>query len=157
MTSFIKKLILILFVCYLDLRLAAVLSQIYVILPLTFLTYLLYLYKSNNNIGPFESFFTGLFIDLITNTYLGHNAILFCFASYAVNTYVNTFKLFSYLQICIFFGLSSSAFVGFSQLIVNLYNFSYLTLLISTIFNIVFCLLIAIISVYFPGLFGRRI
>ena len=157
MTSFIKKLILILFVCYLDLRLAAVLSQIYVILPLTFLTYLLYLYKSNNNIGPFESFLTGLFIDLITNTYFGHNAILFCFASYVVNTYVNTFKLFSYLQICIFFGLFSSAFVGFSQLIVNLFDFSYLTLLISTIFNIAFCILIAIISVYFPGLLGRRI
>ena len=34
----------------------------------------------------------------ISNTFFGHNAVLFCFASYLINTYANAFKLFSYLH-----------------------------------------------------------
>mgnify|MGYP001204133201 FL=1 len=155
--SFFKKIFLIVLVSYLDYKISYGLSKIYIMLPLTFLAYSYYLYKSDNNIGPLESFLTGLFVDLITNSYLGHNAILFCFASYLINTYANTFKLFSYLQICIFFGASATAYVGFSQIILNLYNFSYLTLFLSAIFNIIFCIFVSIFSVYFPSISSRKI
>ena len=148
--GFIKKIFLIFVVAYLDYKIAFGLSKIYVVLPLTFLVYSFFLYRSVNNIGPFESFLTGLLVDLITNSYFGHNAILFCFASYLIDTYSNTFKLFSYLQICIFFGVSATAYVGFTQIILNLYNFSYMTLFISAIFNISFCIFVAMLSVYFP-------
>ena len=57
-------------------------------------------------------------------------------------------QLFSYLQVCIFFGISAASYVGFTQLIINLYNFSYLTLLISAVFNILFCIILAITSMY---------
>ena len=154
--GFIKKIFLIFVVAYLDYKIAFGLSKIYVVLPLTFLVYSFFLYRSVNNIGPFESFLTGLLVDLITNSYFGHNAILFCFASYLIDTYSNTFKLFSYLQICIFFGVSATAYVGFTQIILNLYNFSYITLFISAIFNIFFCIFVAMLSVYFPQISARK-
>ena len=155
--SYIKRIILIILVSYVDYKISNGLSKIYVMLPLTFLVYSYFLYKSDKNIGPLESFITGLFIDLITNSYFGHNAILFCFASYLINTYSNTFKLFSYLQICIFFGACATAYVGFSQIILNLYNFSYLTLFLSAIFNIMFCIFVAFLSIYFPSISSRKI
>ena len=155
--SYIKRIILIILVSYVDYKISNGLSKIYVMLPLTFLVYSYFLYKSDKNIGPLESFITGLFIDLITNSYFGHNAILFCFASYLINTYSNTFKLFSYLQICIFFGACATAYVGFSQIILNLYNFSYLTLFLSAFFNIMFCIFVAFLSVYFPSISSRKI
>ena len=155
--SYIKRIILIILVSYVDYKISNGLSKIYVMLPLTFLVYSYFLYKSDKNIGPLESFITGLFIDLITNSYFGHNAILFCFASYLINTYSNTFKLFSYLQICIFFGACATAYVGFSQIILNLYNFSYLTLFLSAIFNIMFCIFVAFLSIYFPSISRRKI
>ncbi len=154
--GFIKKIFLIFVVAYLDYKVAFGLSKIYVVLPLTFLVYSFFLYRSVNNIGPLESFLTGLLVDLITNSYFGHNAILFCFASYLIDTYSNTFKLFSYLQICIFFGVSATAYVGFTQIILNLHNFSYMTLFISAIFNISFCIFVAMLSVYFPKIAGRK-
>ena len=157
MIGFAKKLFLILLISFVEHKISFGLSKFFVILPLTFLAYSFYLYKSDVNIGPFEAFFTGLFIDFISGTYLGHNAIFFCFASYLINTYSNAFKLFSYLQICIFFSISASAYVGFSQIIINLYNFSYMTLLVSSIFNFIFCTLVALLSVYFPNTLNDRI
>ena len=157
MYSFLKKLFLIIFICYLEYILAPGLIKLNIVLPLTFLAYSFYMYRSKNNIGPTEAFCVGLFIDLISNSFFGHNAVLFCFASYLINTYANAFKLFSYLQICIFFGVSASVYVGFTQIITNLYNFSYLTLFLSTLFNILLCISIAILCVYFPSLTNRKI
>ena len=157
MYSLFKKLFLIIFICYVEYILAPGLIKLNIVLPLTFLAYSFYMYRSKNNIGSAEAFCTGLFIDLISNSFFGHNAVLFCFASYLINTYANAFKLFSYLQVCIFFGVSASAYVGFTQIIINLYNFSYLTLFVSTLFNILLCISIAILSVYFPSLTNRKI
>ena len=157
MISFAKKLFLILLISFIDYKISFGLSKFFVVLPLTFLSYSFYLYKSDTNIGPFEAFFTGIFIDFISGTYLGHNAIFFCFASYLINTYSNAFKLFSYLQICIFFGLSSSAYVGLSQMIINIWNFSYITLFTSALFNIILCILLAILSAYLPYFIKRRL
>ena len=101
--------------------------------------------------------FIGLFIDLISDSFLGLNAIFFCLITYLINIYANAFKLFSYLQICIFFGLSSSAYVGLSQMIINIWNFSYVTLFMSTILNIILCILMAVLSAYLPNFVKRRL
>ena len=124
----------------LDKEIAGITSAYFIIFPLTFLSYSFYVYKSNSNIGSSEAFFIGLFIDLISDSFLGLNAIFFCLITYLINIYANAFKLFSYLQICIFFGLSSSAYVGLSQMIINIWNFSYVTLFMSTILNIILVL-----------------
>ena len=150
MYRLIKRLLIIVFINFIDQNIAGFFSDLLIIIPLTFLAYSFYVYRSDNNIGAIEAFLAGLFIDLISDSYFGLNAIIFCLITYVINSYANAFKLFSYLQICLFFGLSSTAYVGFTQLVINLYNFSYLILFVSAIVNIIFCLLIAAISVYFP-------
>ena len=150
MNRLIKRLLIIVFINFIDQNIAGFFSDLLIIIPLTFLAYSFYVYRSDNNIGAIEAFLVGLFIDLISDSYFGLNAIIFCLITYVINSYANAFKLFSYLQICLFFGLSSAAYVGFTQLVINLYNFSYLILFVSAIVNIIFCILIAAISVYFP-------
>ncbi len=141
----------------LDKEITGLTNAYFIIFPLTFLSYSFYVYKSNSNIGSSEAFFIGLFIDLISDSFLGLNAIFFCLITYLINIYANVFKLFSYLQICIFFGLSSSAYVGLSQMIINIWNFSYVTLFMSTILNIILCILMAILSAYLPNFVKRRL
>ena len=150
MNRLIKRLLIIVFINFIDQNIAGFFSDLLIIIPLTFLAYSFYVYRSDNNIGAIEAFLAGLFIDLISDSYFGLNAIIFCLITYVINSYANAFKLFSYLQICLFFGLSSTAYVGFTQLVINLYNFSYLILFISAIVNIIFCILIAAISIYLP-------
>jgi rod shape-determining protein MreD len=150
MNKLIKRFLIIIFINFIDQNIAGFFSDLLIIIPLTFLAYSFYVYRSDNNIGAIEAFLVGLFIDLISDSYFGLNAIIFCLITYVINSYANAFKLFSYLQICLFFGLSSTAYVGFTQLVINLYNFSYLILFVSAIVNIIFCILIGAISVYFP-------
>tara|TARA_B100000482_G_scaffold126598_1_gene91752 strand:+ start:187 stop:660 length:474 start_codon:yes stop_codon:yes gene_type:complete len=150
MNKLIKRFLIIIFINFIDQNIAGFFSDLLIIIPLTFLAYSFYVYRSDNNIGAIEAFLAGLFIDLISDSYFGLNAIIFCLITYVINSYANAFKLFSYLQICLFFGLSSAAYVGFTQLVINLYNFSYLILFVSAIVNIIFCILIAAISIYLP-------
>ena len=157
MLNYIKRFLIILFINFIDQRIANFAYDFLIILPLTFLAYSFYVYKSDRNIGGIEAFSVGLLIDLISDSYFGLNAIIFCLITYVINLYANAFKLFSYLQVCLFFGLSSTAYVGFTQLVVNLYDFSYLTLFISSISNVIFCILIAIIPLYVPKNIRMRI
>ena len=150
MLKYFKKILLIIFINFLDQSISSFLSNFYIIFPLTFLAYAFYVYRSDKNINPSEAFVIGLFIDLISESYFGLHALIFCVVTYIINIYANAFKLFSYLQICIFFGVLSTAYVGFTQLIINLYNFSYLILFISAIFNTTFCIFIAALRVFFP-------
>ena len=156
MKNYIKIIFIVAIINFIELSISNTLSRAYIIFPLTFLSYSYYVYKSHQNINPIEAFLFGMFVDLISNSYFGLNAILFCLITYLINIYSNSFKLFSNLQICIFFGLSAASYVGFTQLIINLYNFSYLTLLISAIFNILFCIIIAIGSIYTRNLINIR-
>ena len=153
MKNYAKTILVIFFINFVEFRISSFLSEFYIVFPATFLFYSYYVYQSKENIGSLEAFLLGLFVDLISNSFLGFNAILFCLITYLINLYSNSFKLFSYLQICIFFGLSAASYVGFSQLIINIYNFSYLTLLISTIFNIFFTSIVAISSIYLRSFF----
>ena len=157
MISLFKKLFLVIVINYIDRNIFSLLSEYFLIFPLTFLAFTFYVYNSDKNVGAFESFSIGIFVDLISDTYFGLNAIIFCITTYFINLNSNAFKLFSYLQICLFFGLSAAAYVGFSQLILNIYDFSYLTLFLSLISNIVLCFLIAFISSYFPKKINMRI
>ena len=157
MLDYIKRVLIIIFINFIDQSFANFASDFLIILPLTFLTYSFYVYKSDRNIRAIEAFSLGLFIDLISDSYFGLNAIIFCLITYVINLYANAFKLFSYLQICLFFGFSSTAYIGFTQLVINLYDFSYLALFISSIANVIFCILIVIIQSYFPKNIRMRI
>jgi rod shape-determining protein MreD len=150
MISLLKRLFLIIFINFIDQNFALLFSKIFIIIPLTFLAFSFYVYKSDKNISSLEAFSFGFFVDLISDSYFGLNTIIFCLTTYLINQNANSFKLFSYLQICLFFGLSASAYVGFSQLIVNLYDYSYTTLLLSLFANIIFCFVVALVASYYP-------
>ena len=88
----------------------------------------------------------------VTSSPFGLNAGLFTMMSYVINSYANTFKLFSYIQICIFFAASSVFYIGFKNLIIGLENFSYSVLFVSLFFNTLLFLLIAMLRYYFPSM-----
>ena len=157
MISLFKRLFIIILINFIDQNIAFLFSKIFIIIPLTFLAFSFYVYRSAKNINALEAFSFGFFVDLISDSYFGLNAIVFCLTTYFINQNVNSFKLFSYLQICLFFGISASAYVGFTQLIINLQDFSYITLLISSFANILFCFFIALIASYFPKTLSIKI
>ena len=157
MKELLRKILLIIIASYIDSIFYLYLINVYVIFPITFLLYSFFVYKIDKYNNAIEAFSIGLLVDLISGTYFGTNASLFCLISYLINLNSNSFKLFSYLQICLFFGITSSAYVGFTQMILNLYNFSYIILFTSALFNILFCILIAMLPIYFPRFFSRKI
>ena len=105
---------------------APVLIGILVSLPITFLVFSFIIYRSKKNTNALYAFGIGLYIDVISNTFFGLNGILFCLITYVINSYSNTFKLFSYLQVCIFFGIASLFYIGFSNLFISTPILSYL-------------------------------
>ena len=157
MKRLFRKILLMIIASYIESIFYLYLINVYVIFPITFLLYSFFVYKIDKYNNAIEAFSIGLLVDLISGTYFGTNASLFCLISYLINLNSNSFKLFSYLQVCLFFGITSSAYVGFTQMILNLYNFSYIILFTSALFNIVFCILIAMLPIYFPRFFSRKI
>ena len=153
MIKFFKKIIALIFLSYIELSIAGFFAKFYIIIPFTFLGYSFYVYRSNSNISPLVAFLAGLFVDLIQGSYFGLNATLFCIITYLIHSYSNAFKIFSNLQICLFFGLTASAYVGLTQLLLSFYNFSYLTLILSSIINISLCIVLTIFSSYLPKAF----
>ena len=132
----IPKVILILFIVdYIESITAPILIQAFINIPLTFLVFSFVVYRSNSNPGSIFAFFIGLYVDIISDSPIGLNAMLFCIMSHLINSYSNTFRLFSYFQICLFFSASSLFFIGFKNLFINIENFSYLELITSFIFN----------------------
>ena len=85
MTSFFKKLLMLLIINYVDKNISVLISEYFLILPLTFMAFSFYIYKSNKNIAAFEAFSIGLFVDLISETYFGLNAVIFCMTTYYIN------------------------------------------------------------------------
>lgn len=148
----VKLLIIIFVLNILESFIAPHLINFYISLPITFLVFSLAIYNSNRNPNPLFTFFCGFYFDLISSSPFGLNAGLFTMMSYVINSYANTFKLFSYIQICIFFAVSSVFYLGFKNLIIGLDNFSYSVLFVSLFFNTLLFLLIAMLRYYFPSM-----
>lgn len=123
-----------------------------IIVPITFLVFSFIVYSSRTNLNAITSFVLGIYVDLISDSFFGLNAILFSLSSFVINSYSNTFKLFSYLQICFFFGISSTFYIGFLNLFINVQNFSYPVLFVSFIFNTFLCLILSMSKFYIPNL-----
>ena len=148
----VKLLIIIFVLNILESFIAPHLINFYISLPITFLVFSLAIYNSNRNSNPLFAFFCVFYVDLISSSPFGLNAGLFTMMSYVINSYANTFKLFSYIQICIFFAVSSVFYLGFKNLIIGLENFSYSVLFVSLFFNTLLFLLIAMLRYYFPSM-----
>lgn len=152
----ITKFLIIIFISnVLESFIAPYLITFHVSVPITFLIFSYAIFKSNQRLNPLFAFLCGLYVDLISGSPFGLNAGLFTIMCYAINSYANTFKLFSYIQICIFFGISTVFYIGFKNLIMNLENFSYLLLFTSLLANVLLFLLISILRYYFPSMYLR--
>ena len=148
----VKLLIIIFILNILESFIAPYLINFYINLPITFLVFSLAIYNSNRNSNPLFAFLCGLYLDLISSSPFGLNAGLFTMMSYVINSYANTFKIFSYIQICVFFAISSIFYIGFKNLFISLENFSYLLLFVSLFFNTLLFLLLAMLRYYFPSM-----
>ena len=148
----IKLLVIIFIANILESFLAPILIKAHINIPITFLIFSFTIYKSRFNTNALYAFLFGLYVDFISSSPIGLNAALFSMMAYVINSYSNTFKLFSVIQICMFFSGSATFYIGFSHLFINLENFSYLILFISLIFNTFLFLIISMLRFYFPSL-----
>ena len=140
----IKFLIIIFISNVLESLIAPHLIGFYISIPITFLIFSFTVFRSNQNVNPSFAFLFGFYVDLISSSPFGLNAGLFTITCYVINSYANTFKLFSYIQICIFFSIATVFYTGFKNLIMNLENFSYLLLFVSFLINTLLFLLISV-------------
>ena len=125
----------IIFVNYLDSRINVFMIDYYLSFSLGFLVFCFWVFSLPNNIYAQTSFIIGLTIDLIAGSPFGLNALLFTASSFVIHTYRYSFRIFSFLQITIFFALLSTFYLGFINIFVNTANFSYLLIFFSFFLN----------------------
>ena len=135
LNNFIKILVSILIGVYLDSRINFFALDYYLNFTLGFLIFCFWAFSLPNNLYALSSFFIGLIIDLISGSPFGLNALLFTMSSYLIHSYRYSFRIFSFLQITIFFALLSSFYLGFINLFMNTANFSYLLIIFSFLLN----------------------
>ena len=100
----VMKLLAIIFMAnIIESYIAPILIKAYINIPITFLIFSFVIYKSRFNTNALYTFLLGLYVDFISDSPIGLNAALFSMMAYIVNSYANTFKLFSFIQICLFF------------------------------------------------------
>ena len=99
MKNYAKTILVIFLINFVEFRISSFLSEFYIVFPATFLFYSYYVYQSKENIGSLEAFLLGLFVDLISNSFLGLNAILFCLITYLINLYSNSFPFILHAKV----------------------------------------------------------
>ena len=125
----------IIFANYLDSRINVFMVDYYLSFSLGFLVFCFWAFSLPNNIYALTSFIIGLLVDLISGSPFGLNALLFTVSSFMIHTYRYSFRIFSFLQITIFFALLSSFYLGFINIFMNTANFSYLLIFLSFFLN----------------------
>ena len=135
LSNFLKILATIIFANYLDSKVNFFMVDYYLSFSLGFLVFCFWVFSLPNNIYAISSFIIGLIIDLILGSPFGLNALLFTISSFIIHSYRYSFKIFSFLQITIFFAFLSMFYLGFINLFMNTANFSYLLIFLSFFLN----------------------
>ena len=135
LSNFLKILATIIFANYLDSKVNFFMVDYYLSFSLGFLVFCFWVFSLPNNIYAVSSFIIGLIIDLILGSPFGLNALLFTISSFIIHSYRYSFKIFSFLQITIFFAFLSMFYLGFINLFINTANFSYLLIFLSFFLN----------------------
>ena len=135
LSNFLKILATIIFANYLDSKVNFFMVDYYLSFSLGFLVFCFWVFSLPNNIYAVSSFIIGLIIDLILGSPFGLNALLFTISSFIIHSYRYSFKIFSFLQITIFFAFLSIFYLGFINLFMNTANFSYLLIFLSFFLN----------------------
>ena len=77
-----------------------------------------------------QSILIGFLVDLLSNSGIGFHISLYCLFSLIIHAYAYTFRLFSYLQLAIFFGTSASFISALFYLFHHPLHYSYLDIFI---------------------------
>jgi rod shape-determining protein MreD len=77
-----------------------------------------------------QSILIGFLVDFLSNSAIGFHISLYCLFSLVIHAYAYTFRLFSYLQLAIFFGTSASFISALFYLFHHPLHYSYLDIFI---------------------------
>lgn len=100
-----------------------------------FLILCYWIFALPEKIQSYTAFFYGLLVDLCFESAIGFNMLFFSGISYVIHFYVFRFRIFSYIQLIIFFAGSSMFYVACKYLIFSPENYSYLLLFCSFLMN----------------------
>ena len=155
LNNLFKIFVTIIFANYLDSRINIFMIDYYLSFSLGFLVFCFWVFSLPNNIYALTSFIIGLSVDLILGSPFGLNALLFTISSFLIHSYRYSFRIFSFLQITIFFALLSTFYLGFINIFMNTANFSYLLIFLSFFLNGLAWILIYILMNKFKKRFYR--
>ena len=100
-----------------------------------FLIFSYWIYAIPEKIQSSSALFYGFLIDLFFGDAIGFNMLFFAGISYIIHVYVFRFRIFSHLQLIIFFAGSSIFYLACKYLIFSPENYSYLLLFSSFFIN----------------------
>ena len=100
-----------------------------------FLIFTYWVFAMPEKIQSLAAMLYGLAVDLFFSNVIGYNMLFFVATSYVIHLYVFRFRIFSYLQLSVFFSGSSTFYIACKYLILSPYNYSYLVLIFSFVVN----------------------
>ena len=106
-----------------------------------------WVYAMPEKLHSSSAFIYGGLIDLCFGNSLGFHMMFFVFISYVIHVYVFRFRLFSYLQLIIFFAGTAIFYLACKYLVFSPSNYSYWLLICSFGFNA---------FIWLPIYFGMR-
>ena len=112
-----------------------------------FLVFCYWVYAIPEKLHSSAALMYGFFIDLCFGSAVGFYMLCFASISYIIHIYVFRFRIFSYLQLMIFFGSSSVFYLACKYLIFFPANYSYMLLIFSFFANA---------AAWLPIYFGMR-
>ena len=74
----------------------------------SYLIFSYWVFAAPEKIRVSQSILIGFLVDFLSNSEIGFHITLYCLFSLIIHAYAYTFRLFSYLQLAIFFGTSAS-------------------------------------------------
>tara|TARA_B100000686_G_C16634993_1_gene886802 strand:- start:548 stop:1018 length:471 start_codon:yes stop_codon:yes gene_type:complete len=138
---------------WLDNTLNPLTFRFFIELNFGFLIFTYWVFALPEKLHSFAALVYGFVIDLFFSNVIGFNMLFFVGISYLIHLYVFRFRLFSYLQLSIFFSASSVFYIACKYLLLSPLNYSYILLIVSFFINAVLW-----IGVYFfMRSFRRRI
>ena len=116
---------------WLDDSLNPITIKIFLELNFGFLIFSYWVFAMPEKLQSSAALFYGLVIDLLFSDVIGFNMLMFIGTSYIIHLYVFRFRIFSYLQLSVFFSGSSTFYIACKYLLLSPYNYSYVVLIVS--------------------------
>ena len=138
---------------WIDERINVFTVKLFLELNFGFLIFSYWVFAIPEKLKSSAALFYGLAIDLFFSNAIGFNMLFFVATSYIIHLYVFRFRIFSYLQLSVFFSGSASFYIALKFLLFSPYNYSYILLAVSFLVNAILW-----IGVYFiMRAFRRRV